>query len=451
MADPWTIDKVLALAPDASAAQAGRQLAAPGKWAGLGRNQQVLWGQCQGSGKDPYRVQVDLGEPVFKCSCPSRKFPCKHGLGLFLLLAQSPQVIPVGEVAAWVAEWLEARAKRAGQKQKKQVPAAAADAGPVDPQAAAKRVADRQRRVAAGLAELEVWLKDLVRHGLAAAQVQPYAFWEQPAARMVDAQAPGVARIVRDLGSIASSGEGWQDRLLHRLAQLHLLLEGYKRIDVLPPAVQADIRALIGWTMDQDELLAQAGVRDTWCILGQRVELEDKLRVQRTWLRGRTTGRPALVLQFAHGRAAFEGSLLPGTELDAELVFYPGASMRALLKDRSGAVESLTRMPGHRTVLEAVNEYAAVLASFPWLEFYPMALAAIVPVRLGEDWALRDEAGDLLPLAGGFARGWDLLAMSGGHSIGLCGEWDGQALQPLGAMDQDGYVWFKGGTDGSRD
>ncbi|MFC6750247.1 SWIM zinc finger family protein [Deinococcus aquaticus] len=46
-----------------------------------------LWGECQGSGQTPYLTGVDLSGPAFRCSCPSRKFPCKHALALLLLHA----------------------------------------------------------------------------------------------------------------------------------------------------------------------------------------------------------------------------------------------------------------------------------------------------------------------------------------------------------------------------
>ena len=42
---------------------------------------------------------------------------------------------------------------------------------------------------------------------------------------------------------LAASGEGWQPRLLERLARLHLLIEAYQRLDTLPHETQADIRA----------------------------------------------------------------------------------------------------------------------------------------------------------------------------------------------------------------
>ncbi|MBD0269487.1 MAG: SWIM zinc finger family protein, partial [Cyanobacteria bacterium Co-bin8] len=84
----WTPEQVLALAPDAASAKNGRGLAIGHKWFTLGTHQSAVWGECQGSGKNPYRTQIDLSEPAFRCSCPSRKFPCKHGLALFLLLAE---------------------------------------------------------------------------------------------------------------------------------------------------------------------------------------------------------------------------------------------------------------------------------------------------------------------------------------------------------------------------
>ncbi len=40
---------------------------------------------------------------------------------------------------------------------------------------------------------------DLVRHGLAGVENKTDAFWEDQAARMVDAQAPGIAYLLRDI------------------------------------------------------------------------------------------------------------------------------------------------------------------------------------------------------------------------------------------------------------
>ena len=75
-------------APDAASLAAGRKLAVPGPWRETGCNDVLVWGQCQGSGKTPYQVSVDLTGPAYRCSCSSRKFPCKHALALLMLWSE---------------------------------------------------------------------------------------------------------------------------------------------------------------------------------------------------------------------------------------------------------------------------------------------------------------------------------------------------------------------------
>lgn len=70
-----TSESVLALAPDASSVKAAQALLKPGQWPTLGFNENAVWGECKGSGSKPYQVEADLSGPVFKCTCPSRKFP----------------------------------------------------------------------------------------------------------------------------------------------------------------------------------------------------------------------------------------------------------------------------------------------------------------------------------------------------------------------------------------
>jgi hypothetical protein len=109
--EKWTPQQVLGLAPDASAAKAGQGLGTPRPSSEVGRDDRALWGLCQGSGKKPYQTQVDLSEPAFKCSCSSRKFPCKHALGL-LLVWTSTNTVPAAKRPAWVEEWLASRESR---------------------------------------------------------------------------------------------------------------------------------------------------------------------------------------------------------------------------------------------------------------------------------------------------------------------------------------------------
>jgi hypothetical protein len=52
-------------------------------------------------------------------------------------------------------------------------------------------------------------------------------------------------------------------------------------------------------------------------------------------------------------------------------------------------------------------------------------------------WHVRDTAGGALPLSRG--DHWTLLALSGGAPLDLAGEWNGEALLPLGAIVSDTY------------
>lgn len=439
----WTTEQILALAPDAASAKAGQSLAAARKWLALGVDERTAWGLCQGSGKAPYQAQIDLMEPAFRCSCPSRKFPCKHSLGLFLLLRAQPAAFKEKQPPDWVVEWLESRVKRAQQRSEKQ---AKAETGEkiVGEAAQAKRTASREAKVTAGLRELELWLRDIARGGLAAAQSQPPQFWERMAARLIDAQGPGIARLAREMAGVPASGEGWEGRLLERMSRLYLLIEGFKRIAELPEATQADIRALIGWTQNQEELLRLDGTRDRWMILGQRVEEEDRLRVQRVWLLGEQSGRAALILHFAHGRQPLDASFVVGAVIEAELVFFPSAyPLRAIVKQRQGSLEASERVSGYVSIADAHEAFVDAMAANPWLEKFPAPLLNVTPLRRGDAWFVRDAEDRTLKIAPHFEFGWTMLALSGGHEIDVFGEWDGDHLWPLSASSESCFVKFE--------
>jgi hypothetical protein len=437
----WTADQVFAMAPDPPSAKAGQALAGPRKWVTLGRDARALWGECQGSGSKPYQVIVDAAEPAFRCTCPSRKFPCKHGLGLLFLYAAQPALVTETESEpAWVSEWLAMREARAEKTAKKAAAPPAPERAP-DPAAQAKRAAQREDRVRAGLDDLEQWLHDGIRQGLATAGQRPRAEWERVAARLVDAQAAGAARLVRELATVPDSGDGWPGRLLERMARLRLLVQAAKRMDALPEPVAADVRTALGWTARQEEVLAGPGERDTWTVLGVRGEMDDRLRVQRTWLRGEATGRTALLLAFAAAGQPMEPGPAPGTRFGAELVFYPGAHpLRALLRERTSAPEPVTALPGCGSLDAALGEWSAALSRNPWTERLAVSVLA-PPLRDGDRWLLRDADGAALPLArAADEAAWMLLAACGGRPVEVAAEWDGTSLVPLAAVAEGRYL-----------
>src|SRR5262249_43283907 len=139
---------------DPGSAKSAQGLAGAKQWQVLGQDDVALWGEIKGSGASPYQARVDLREPAFKCSCPSRKFPCKHGLALLLIFGKEPGAFAKVARPEWVADWLASRDQRTEKKAEK----AAAPEAPVDPKAREKRIEKRESRIDAGLAQLEVWL-----------------------------------------------------------------------------------------------------------------------------------------------------------------------------------------------------------------------------------------------------------------------------------------------------
>ncbi len=434
----WTVDRILALAPDASSVKSGRELAIARKWSGLGQTKRAIWGECQGSGTKPYQTEIDTSEPAFRCTCPSRKFPCKHALALFLLSAAEPNLFSVSVPPPWVQEWLKKRDEKAAE-QTREKPSREATS---DPEAAARRVAARESKVTAGIAELEGWLRDVARQGLANLQQQPFGYFDRVAARMVDAQAPGLARQVRQISALVSSSGEWHAAASERVGRLFLLLQAYGRLDSLPPELRADIRSLIGWTEKQEELLEQPGVQDDWDIMSLRVEEDERLRTQRNWLLGRQTGRAALILNFAYGNAPLDVSLVPGTRIQAELVFFPGLSpSRALIRQKQGT-GPMTMPAGFQSVTAALETYGLLLAQNPWLVRLPVLLSSVVPIRREERWHLRDGVDKSVRLSASDETCWRLLALSGGRPMSVFGEWTGDRLEPLGVWAEGRYVWF---------
>ncbi|MCA9259229.1 MAG: SWIM zinc finger family protein [Planctomycetales bacterium] len=438
MMDHWTSQRVLELAPDAASATAGRSQANVTKWTSLGHDDVALWGEVQGSGKRPYQVRVDLREPAFKCSCPSRKFPCKHSLGILLLWADRRQEFAAGPPPDWVAEWLASREQRARDKQQK---AASGVAKPVDVVAQAKRSAKREANVRAGVEQLRVWLTDLARQGFAWAQSQPNAYWATAAARMVDFQAPGLARRVRELGDSTASGAGWQQLLLSRMARLHLALEGYSRLDALPSSTRDDLRAYVGWTTTRDALAEQPIETGVWTVAGVSVEQEDQLTVQRTWLVRHSDGRPALLLDFAAPGQTLTQVLACGSTFPASLTYYPGSEpLRAALQSRDESVPPAP-WPAHRDLAQAFGRFAAAVTAHPWQERWPMSLdhmRLLPPDEQRPVWRLADRQSHQIALASGKLL-WQLLSVSGGHEFLAFGEWDGSAFDLHGAWIENAY------------
>jgi hypothetical protein len=417
-AQPWTAERVLALSSDAASQRAARTLTGARRWVESGFDgTDLLWGRFQGSAATPYQVIVAVPEPEFRCSCPSRKVPCKHVLAL--LLRWSEGAVAEGEPPAWVHEWEAGRAARAARR----------DGGAGKPREAnPKTAARRAERVAAGLGELDRWLADQVSAGVAGLTTAGYEPFDSLAARLVDAQAAGAAGLVRRLAGAAVSGS--PERLVTELALLRLLTAGYARRSDLPEPLAATVGSRVGLPVATDDVLAMPPVPDAWAVLGVRDEIDERLSTRRVWLRGCGTGRMALVLSFAGPGQLLPDTFTLGTAVEADLCFYPGSTpLRALVAGRAGLVEQVPPADSIRTALDG---WAAALAGDPWLDRWPVLLDAVVPTTTH----VIEPGGDALPVIG---EHWPLIAAAGGHPCRVMGEYGPAGLRPLTAW-VDGRV-----------
>ncbi|POX54608.1 SWIM zinc finger family protein [Streptomyces sp. Ru72] len=434
----WTAEQVLALAPDAASRKAGSKLGTAGPWSEAGSSDEgTVWGLCKGSGSKPYQTVVDIADaagPAYKCSCPSRKFPCKHALGLLLLWAGGDGALTRGQEPDWVEQWIKGRRQRA---QDKRAAGASPPAPSADPEAARRRAERRAERITAGATELEQRLADLLRTGLAAAEQAGYGLWEETAARMVDAQAPGLAGRVRELGALPASGPGWPVRLLEECALLHLLDQGWLRRDRLPEGLAATVRSRVGLAGSPDG----SPVRDRWLVLAQYDTSDGRLTTRRIWLYGEKSDRTVLLLSYGAAGRAPEPALPVGLTFEADVSPYPGAGqLRAALGEQfTPPAPAATRPPGVTTP-DAAARYGEALRADPWLDSYPVTLGRVIPTPLDGSWQLADaDGGTALPLtpsAGSRPGLWRLVALSGGAPVTVFGECGHRGFTPLTAWPE---------------
>ncbi|UYZ60013.1 SWIM zinc finger family protein [Hymenobacter latericus] len=437
----WTEDQVRALITDPGTLKRGLDLAKPSQWNNLGKTNLAAWGACAGSGSKPYQVGIDLGEPAFKCSCPSRVFPCKHGAGLLLLLARQPQLFGESSAPAWLAEWLD---KRQQTKISKSSPAepnevvVPTESADEKPRGVLQVSGQRLERMQRGAAELLTWLHDLMGAGLAQTEKQPASFWEHQAARLVDDKLPGLAAVLRELPTLRYSGTDWPERQLARLGELYLLTRAVLRLPELPTDLRHDVLQLIGVNAKKEDVLAQqVPVADTWLVVGQITTEEERLLARRTWLWAEQQARYALVLEYSFGGQAFASALVPHGRYQGGLAFYPGSVPLRAVPATDWifiGLQPTPTLPPATSPTELLDAYASALGRLPWLREWPATLSGVVPVLMpdGSMQLHHTATGAQLPVRANADQSWALLAASGGHPLSVFGEWNGRALLPLG-------------------
>jgi len=427
---------VLALAPKPSSVASAQPLAVPARWLAPGCDERGVWGRCTGTSTEPYDTVVDHIDPAFRCTCPSRVAPCKHALALLLLWVRGQ--VPQGEAPGFAAPWLATRAAVPPAQQPPvpraspaTAPPARAEEAPMPPPVPDPTSSrdDRVARMRAGLAELDRWLDDRTRTGLADPSLARYAAWDDLAARLVDAQVGGLANRVRRLAGLVGTGPQWHQQVLAELGMLHLLASAAAHLGTLSSDLADAVAVAVGWQVRQADVLAGVPYTDHWVVMGRSDTREDRIEVRRFWLRGRATGRWAMLLSFAAYGHSLDTSLVVGTQLHADLFRYPGVlGLRALLGPQHEAAQPALDVIAC-SMSQACDALGDALAAEPWIERYPLIVLAS-PTRTAGRWVLTDATGSL-PIAPGSPGLGTLIACSGGGPVAITGEWTPAGVLPL--------------------
>lgn len=264
--------QVDAAAPNAGAIQNGEALLRRGQLANLARDADdtLLFGECAGSGKVPYRPSADFlnpASPVYRCTCPSRQFPCKHVLAL-LYAHVAGQPFAVADVPADLAA---KRAKGAARADKKPTATPPDDDAAPQPTPPPKKtntaaLAKKLRAQLAGLDLLETMVRDLTRAGLANFSEKSVRLIEEQAKQLGDAYLPGAQVALRAMAQHAAARR--ESLALAQLVRLHALtrkgrefLERRLADPALPPETDSPVAELLGHAWTTAELRAAGRVR----------------------------------------------------------------------------------------------------------------------------------------------------------------------------------------------
>jgi len=187
------------LAPNAAAAKNGRGLVQKSKFIKLNVSEEedLLFGECLGSGKSNYVCSVDFiapDNPVARCSCPSRQFPCKHALGLMYAYADGLS-FEKGTVPEDIASKREKAEKREENKAKRESGELTDKPKKVNKSALKKKIAKQLE----ALDELDKLVLSLVRGGLGTTDARTVKSLNEHAKRLGSSYLTGAENELRRL------------------------------------------------------------------------------------------------------------------------------------------------------------------------------------------------------------------------------------------------------------
>lgn len=422
----WTDEAIIRASPDAITYERAKDISSNRYWKDLMGNEQFIAGECQSAGNQLYKTLVELEKPAYYCTCRSEKSPCKHAIALLLIYLKSSHLLTiVSDRPQWLQPLVEKQQKQQKLSEEEREKKAAQKEKTKD---------ERFKLMERGVAELETWLFDFIRQGLGRPEVQTPSFWDDFAARMVDAKLGSIGRKIRLFKNVINKAD-WHERLLESLSDLYLFVRAFKKLEGLPASMQQELLNFAGVNPKKDELVQQQGLKDSWLVIGQTFGVEENLNFRRTWLIGAQSGQIALLLDFVWGRNPFPLEWNPGNVFNGELVFYPATQpLRALVKNFEWSNSPFEGLKGFATLEAFATSYAEVVSKSPWLVNFPVLLESVTPVLEDKTLYLVDAQNKRIKVEHKSGDYWKILALSGGQTLAFFGEWDGRCFRPLSAI-----------------
>lgn len=438
-----TLEQIENLAPKATAFVAGKKLSNTQKWESYAKSSRALWGLIKGSGKKPYATQIDIQDLAFKCSCPSRQFPCKHALALLILNTQE-NLAELTEEPEWVSEWLNKRRNKSAPKVEKEKTPEEVEKSEASK---VKRQEERMALVNHGVIELERWLEDLLRGGLLNLPNQPHSFFDDMAARMVDAKAGGLAGWIKSMAKLDYGNiETWHHQALHIIGKINLLIQSWKNYEQLSAEWQITLKNLLGWSQSSKELIKDSNaisIKDRWLVLGLEKEKIEDITVLRSWLLGVENNKKCLVLNFGTVHSPLENNLIAGSSMEAEIAYFPSITpQRGIVKmvknNNAVPAPSIQFLADFRAMMD---EYNALCQRNPWYNNSVHMIENCRLITLEEKWHLVDQQNNILPLVHSFSQEqcmqWILL--TGNKACHIAAVLKSDRLLPLGVFAGEKY------------
>lgn len=444
-----TPEQAESLAPDAGTLSRARSIAKPGNYRNIGYSERAIWGVARGS--SDYDSFVDLTGPAFKCSCPVKKLPCKHIMGLLLLISRQPELATHCDTPPdGLEEWLK---KRDATTEAKITKAQNKKAEVKDTAAQAKRAEQRESYVQQGVEELKRFLEDIFNAGLLEASKRSGDSWEQMSRRLIDAQAKGLANQLNTIHRKLGVGPDWVADCLTDIGNLYILIRAWENREQLPPELVEDIRARIGWTRSKDDvLLLGAKQNDHWLVLNQFMSYESDIYSQNIWMIGRDSGQFAQILGFGsdHNTDGLTRGLTNGYQISGELAYYSRwhqqraeLATSSLLANNILADHSWLHQHAHACIRTAVSDLQTRRLRLPWASEWPLLLRDVRLVMKEDRLALVDQHQQLMLLDTNEVSTWQLLASMGKQPATLFGiSHDGETLVPWGCLQNQHWTAF---------